>query len=82
MMSRLFEYLHGRRGFFRWLFFALLILIPVFDFTVERHNAHFFGDTIPGFWSLFGLLICLGMVYFWKWLAHTWLERDEDYYDS
>lgn len=80
-MTRLLEYFHQRRKACRWLFFGLLALLPLCDLGVERHEAHFIGDRIYGFWSLFGLLVCLGMIVFWKWLAHTFLERDEEYYD-
>ena len=34
---------------------ALIILIVV-DFIIPRHEIHFFGDKIPGFWSLFGFI--------------------------
>ena len=81
-MSRFLEYLHSRRIAVKWLFFAILVIIPLCDLFVERHEVHFFGDSIYCFWSLFGLIICLVMIVFWKWLAHAWLERDEDYYDK
>jgi glycopeptide antibiotics resistance protein len=81
-MAKLLVYLHQRKQACRWVFFALLVLIPLYDLSVERHEAHFIGDRIIGFWSLFGLLVCLVMIVFWKWLAHSFLERDEDYYDN
>ena len=81
-MARFLEYLHKRRQAVKWLFFALLVIIPILDLFVERHEVHFLGDRIYCFWSLFGLVICLGMFVFWKWLADAWLERDEDYYDN
>jgi hypothetical protein len=81
MMARLLEYLHVRSVAVKWLFFALLVIIPILDLFVGQHEVHFLGDRIYCFWSLFGLVICLGMIVFWKWLAHAWLERDEDYYD-
>ena len=82
MMARFLEFLYVRRVAVKRLFFFLLIIIPLCDLFVERHEVHFIGDRIYGFWSIFGLVICLGMIVFWKWLAHTWLERDEDYYDT
>ena len=81
-MARFLEYLHERRAAVKWLFFALLVIIPILDLFVERHLVHFIGDRISCFWSLFGLIVCLGMIVLWKWLAHAWLERDEDYYDK
>jgi dolichyl-phosphate-mannose--protein O-mannosyl transferase len=82
MMARFFEYLHSRRVAVKWLFFALLVIIPLCDLFVEQHEVHFIGNRIYFFWSLFGLVICLGMIVIWKWMAHSWLERDEDYYDK
>ena len=32
--------------------------------------------------NLIGVVICLAMIIFWKWLAHGFLERDENYYDN
>lgn len=80
-MANFFEYLYRRRTTIKWLFFALLALIVVWDFTLERHAVHFFGDRIYGFWSLFGLAVCIAMTYVCKGLSHTWLGKDEDYYD-
>lgn len=80
-MTRFFNYLYRHRKTLKWLFFALLALIIIGDFFVERHEVHFFGDRIFGFWSLFGLAICIAMTYVCKGLSHSWLGKDEDYYD-
>lgn len=81
-MAGFLEYLHTRGRALKWLFFLLLALLPLCDLFAERHESHFIGDRIYGFWSLFGLLVCLLMIVFWKWLAHSFLERDEEYYDN
>jgi uncharacterized membrane protein YkvI len=80
-MTKFLEYLHRHSKPLKWLFFALLVLVVIGDFFVERHNVHFFGDKIYGFWSLFGLTVCIVMTYLCKGLSHTWLGKDEDYYD-
>jgi hypothetical protein len=76
------EYLHRQRNTLRRLFFALLILIVIGDFFVERHEVHFRGENIYGFWSLFGLTVCIAMTFICKGLSHSWLGKDEDYYDE
>jgi hypothetical protein len=81
-MAKLLEYLHERRKAVNWLFFALLVVIPLLDLLAEREEIHFAGDRIYFFWSIFGLVVCLAMIVIWKWLAHFLLERDEDYYDQ
>jgi len=64
------------------IFFVFLALAVVFDFYAARHEPHFFGDSIIGFWSLFGVLGCLGMIILCKGLSHVWLMKKEDYYDK
>lgn len=81
MMARWIGYLRERAHIVKRLFFAFLVFAVVFDFLIHRHEPHFFGDQIIGFWSLFGLLGCLGMIIVCKGLSHVWLEREEDYYD-
>lgn len=80
-MTRFLEYLRQRRKPLKRLFFALLALIVAGDFFVERHDVHFFGDRIYGFWSLFGLAVCIAMTFVCKGLSHSWLGKNEDYYD-
>ncbi len=81
-MAAFFQYLYDRRIAMKWAFYGALAVIVAADFLVPRHEAHFFGDTIPAFWSLFGLIVCLALVLSWKWLSRVWLEREEDYYDK
>jgi len=62
--------------------YGILVLLIVADFIIPRHEIHFFGDRIPGFWSLFGFISCALIIVVSKWLGHHWLVRDEDYYDK
>ena len=64
------------------LAYGILVLLIVADFIIPRHEIHFFGDRIPGFWSLFGFISCALIIVESKWLGHHWLVRDEDYYDK
>ena len=60
---------------------ALIILIIV-DFIIPRYEIHFFGDKIPGFWSLFGFIACVLIIIVSKWIGHLGLMQDENYYDE
>ncbi len=60
---------------------ALIILIVV-DFIIPRHEIHFFGDKVPGFWSLFGFIACVLIIIVYKWVGHMGLMQDENYYDE
>ena len=64
------------------LAYGILVLLIVADFIIPRHEIHFFGDRIPGFWSLFGFISCALIIVVSKWLGNHWLVRDEDYYDK
>ncbi len=82
MVLRILNYLNEHSRMLKRLFFVFLALTVVFDFHAARHEPHFFGDSIIGFWSLFGLIGCLGLIIVFKGLSHVWLEKEEDYYDK
>lgn len=81
-MVRLLNYLNEHSVMLKRIFFVFLVLAVVFDLYVKRHEIHFFGDAIFGFWSLFGIIGCLGMIIVCKGLSHVWLMKKEDYYDK
>ena len=62
--------------------YGALILLVVVDFIIPRHEIHFFGDKIPGFWSLFGFIACVLIIIVSKWIGHMGLMKDENYYDK
>ena len=62
--------------------YGILVLLVAADFIIPRHEIHFFGDKIPGFWSLYGFISCALIIVVSKWLGHLCLVRDEDYYDK
>ena len=62
--------------------YAVLILIFVIDFFIPRHEIHFFGDGIPGFWSLFGFVGCILIILISKWIGHLGIMQDENYYNE
>ena len=62
--------------------YLILVLLIVVDFVIPRHEIHFFGDKIPGFWSLFGFIACVLIVIVSKWIGHMGLMQNENYYDE
>ena len=62
--------------------YAALILIIVIDFFIPRHEIHFFGDRIPGFWSLFGFVACILIILISKWIGYLGIMQDERYYNE
>ena len=62
--------------------YTVLVLIIVVDFIIPRHEIHFFGDGIPGFWSLFGFVACILIILISKWIGHLGIMQDENYYNE
>ena len=71
-----------RRKGVKKIAYAILILIIVVDFFIPRHEIHFIGDGIPGFWSLFGFVACILIILISKWIGHLGIMQDENYYNE
>ena len=59
---------------------VLIFLVVVDFFIIPRHEIHFIGDKIRGFWSFFGFIACVVIIVASKWLGKYGLMKDEDYY--
>ena len=62
--------------------YAMLILIIVIDYFIPRHEIHFIGDGIPGFWSLFGFVACILIILISKWIGRLGIMQNENYYNE
>ena len=62
--------------------YIVLMLIIVADFFIPRHEIHFIGDTVPGFWSLFGFVACVLIIIISKWIGSLGIMKDENYYNE
>ena len=71
-----------RRKAVKKIAYIALILIIVTDFFIPRHEIHFIGDQIPGFWSLFGFVACILIILISKWIGHLGIMQDENYYNE
>ena len=60
--------------------YIILILVFIVDFFIPRHEIHFIGDKIPGFWSIFGFVACILIILISKWIGHLGIMQDENYY--
>lgn len=81
-IAKMIGYLRDHSQIVKWIFFGFLAFAIAFDFFAERHEPHFWGDNVIGFWTGFGLLGCLVMIVICKGLSHVWLMKSEDYYDE
>jgi hypothetical protein len=74
------EFLRNHLKVLIWILYGLMAAAIVFDFLIPRHAAHFFGDKIPAFWSVFGFVGCILLIRIMKGLSHMVLMKKEDYY--
>lgn len=73
--------LRERPQVLRAVFFGALGLFVLYDVFAPRHEAHFAGDNVRGFWAAFGLAGCWGMARFMKGIGHAWLMKKPNYWD-
>ncbi len=59
---------------------AAIILWSVI--AVHTHDAELWFEKIPGFWSVFGLVSIIVLIYFGTWLGKSGIMTREDYYDN
>jgi len=74
---------HAKRKYW-WLLVPAVIIVVcvVVDSVGAARGEHAGVFSIPGFWSVFGLLGCLGLAGLCKLVACLFLKRPENYYDD
>ena len=81
IIVRLIEFLRRRLKAVIWISLGVLALLVAGDFVfVDKEHAHTKPEHWIGFWSGFGFLACLAIIFFSKWYGHRGIMRDEDYY--
>lgn len=70
------NYRQWKKAFF--VFLGILVLLNIF---LRPHEPHFALEKLPGFWALFGLVATVFLVKLAKGCAHTFLGKDEDFYE-
>ncbi|NLV25538.1 MAG: hypothetical protein GXY54_12255 [Deltaproteobacteria bacterium] len=82
-LARLIEALGQWRGNGLPVTLIVVGFLLIFEALFVNHDqAHTAVEKIPGFWSLFGFLSSVIIVFFSKWLAHLGLLKREDYYEN
>lgn len=81
-MIQFIDYLKAHERGARYWFYGLMIAIVLGSLFVDTHHAHTWMEKyIPGFWSIFGILSSIILIFFARWLAGAGIERKEDFYD-
>jgi hypothetical protein len=84
MMGKIINFFGDKKyNSIRWrLLIAILVVIVIADFLVERHQGHNFWDTIPGWGAIFGFISCTLIIFVSKFIGKKGgIMKKEDYYD-
>ncbi len=85
IIIRLIEFLKQRiKTVVRLALIALVLLIVIdsIPLIVDKEHAHTWLEKVPGFWSIFGFVGCVGIIVISKWFGHLGIMTREDYYDE
>ncbi len=77
---RWIDWLRDRPNVLQAVFYTALGFFVLYDVYAPRHEEHFVGDRVRGFWALFGLAGCWAMARFMKGIGHLWLMQPENFY--
>jgi hypothetical protein len=61
---------------------VVLVIVDAIPLFVDKEHAHTKAEHLPGFWSAFGFVACVLIVYFSKAFGHAGIMQREDYYDE
>ena len=60
------------------IFWALLLSMVVLELVGSGGGG---WTLIPAFYSIFGFVLCVGLIYLAKFIGKHFIDRDLDYYD-
>lgn len=58
--------------------FVVLAALVALNLFITPHTPHFTGESVPGFWAVFALLVAVAMVVVLKKIVYPLLARPED----
>jgi hypothetical protein len=81
IIVRLIDFLRSRLKTLIICCSCVLVLLTVGDWLlVDKRVAHTTAEHFFGFWSLFGFVSCVVIIFVSKWLGHMGIMKPEDYY--
>lgn len=84
MIDKLIKFTQQQPALFKTLVLVAAGALIVWSYAgVDKHHAHTWMEKmIPGFWSFFGFLSCIVLVFFVRWFGNSGVQTGEDYYDK
>ncbi len=82
-MIRFIEYLKENNHVVRYVLYSLIVAIVIWSLSVDTSHAHTWVEKhIPGFWSIFGFVSTIVLIFIARWYAGAGISREENYYDN
>ena len=82
-MIQFIDYLKERQQGAKYTFISVVIAVFVWSLTVDTSHAHTWAEKyIPGFWSIFGIVSCIALIFIARWYAGAGISKEENYYDN
>jgi len=82
-MIQIIDFILERRKKASSVLVVFIIGIFFWSLSVDTSHAHTWAEKyIPGFWSLFGIVSCLVLIFVARWFSFAGISRGEDYYDN
>ncbi|MGA7828085.1 MAG: hypothetical protein WCA04_10510 [Geobacteraceae bacterium] len=83
IIIRCIEFLRRHLRALIFLCILVLVLLVIVDWLlVSKVGTHTAIEHWFGFWSLFGFLSCLAIIFLSKWFGRLGIMKPEDYYDN
>lgn len=82
-MTRVIDFIAKRHKQATAVLVGVMIGIFLWSLTVDTSHAHTWVEQyIPGFWSLFGIISCIVLIFVARWFSSAGIAKKEDYYDN
>ncbi len=83
MIVNFIDYLKESPQTVKQVCYGLIALIFLWSaIAVDTHHAHTWLEKIPGFWSIFGFVSCVVLIFVASWIGKSGIMSREDYYDD
>lgn len=82
-MKQLIDLLKKHPTFARLILVIVVGAILIWSLGTDTSHGHTWAErAIPAFWSFFGFISCLVLIYFARWFSRSGIGKGDDYYDG
>ncbi|THB78574.1 MAG: hypothetical protein D6B25_03750 [Desulfobulbaceae bacterium] len=80
-MKQLIDFFKDHPTLARLIFFGTIGGVVIWSLTTDTSHGHSWVEKhIPAFWSIFGFISCLVLIFFARWFSDSGIRKGDDYY--